>query len=173
MNNTLTAVAGLKVGHYTDKAGMTGCTVIIAPDGAVAGVDVRGGAPGTRETDLMNPVNTVTSIHAVMIGGGSAYGLAAADGAMRWLEAQGIGFDVGAGVVPIATDAVMTKSEATKMAQLLAIYCNNEFGEKVNTKRVRELQIKIANEIRQLDQEPPDLNPAEEVATATLMHANS
>lgn len=107
MNNTLTAVTGLKVGHYTDKEGMTGCTVIIAPDGAVAGVDVRGGAPGTRETDLMNPVNTVITIHAVMICGGSAYGLAAADGAMRWLEAQGIGFDVGAGVVPIVPAAAL------------------------------------------------------------------
>ncbi|MEA3332521.1 MAG: P1 family peptidase [Pseudomonadota bacterium] len=107
MNNTLTAVAGLKVGHHTDKEGMTGCTVILAPDSAVAGVDVRGGAPGTRETDLMNPVNTVSAIHAVMIGGGSAYGLAAADGAMRWLEAQGIGFDVGAGVVPIVSAAAL------------------------------------------------------------------
>ncbi|MEA1922068.1 MAG: P1 family peptidase [Pseudomonadota bacterium] len=107
MNNTLTAVAGLKVGHYTDKEGETGCTVIIAADGAVAGVDVRGGAPGTRETDLMSPVNTVTTIHAVMIGGGSAYGLAAADGAMRWLEAQGTGFDVGLGVVPIVPAAAL------------------------------------------------------------------
>lgn len=107
MNNTLTAVAGLKVGHYTDKEGETGCTVIVAADGAVAGVDVRGGAPGTRETDLMSPVNTVTTIHAVMIGGGSAYGLAAADGAMRWLEAQGIGFDVGLGVVPIVPAAAL------------------------------------------------------------------
>ena len=85
MNHTLTAVAGLKVGHYTDLEGTTGCTVIIASDGAVAGVDVRGGASGTRETNLLDPVNTVSEIHALMIGGGSAYGLAAAEGVIRFL----------------------------------------------------------------------------------------
>src|SRR6185436_16922376 len=74
----LTAVPGLKVGHHTLEARPTGCTVVIAEAGAVGGVDVRGGAPGTRDTELLNPVNTVTDVHAIVLSGGSAYGLAAA-----------------------------------------------------------------------------------------------
>ncbi|MFQ5576199.1 MAG: P1 family peptidase [Anaerolineae bacterium] len=107
MNNTLTAVKGLQVGHYTDADAVTGCTVILCPEGAVAGVDVRGSAPGTRETDLLNPINMVPGVHAVLLTGGSAYGLDAAGGVMRRLEERGIGFNVGVGVVPIVPAAVL------------------------------------------------------------------
>ncbi|NUZ07188.1 P1 family peptidase [Piscinibacter koreensis] len=88
----LTAVAGLEVGHFTDSRRPTGCTVVLATDGAVAGVDVRGAAPGTRETDLLAPLNTVDRVHAVLLAGGSAFGLDAAGGVMRWLDERGVGF---------------------------------------------------------------------------------
>ena len=86
MHNAITDVGGIKVGHYTDREGITGCTVVLCEDGAMGGVDVRGSAPGTRETDLMRPMNWVQEIHAVIITGGSAYGLDAASGVMRYLE---------------------------------------------------------------------------------------
>jgi len=92
---SLTDVRGLRVGHFTETRRPTGCTVILAPDGAVAGVDVRGAAPGTRETELLAPTNAIEKIHALMLGGGSAFGLDAAGGVMRWLEAHGIGVQVG------------------------------------------------------------------------------
>ncbi len=107
MNNTLTAINGLKVGHYTDLEAATGCTVTICPSGTVAGVDVRGAAPGTRETDLLNPINTVQSVNAILLTGGSAYGLDAASGVMRWLEERSMGFNVGVAVVPIVPAAVL------------------------------------------------------------------
>jgi L-aminopeptidase/D-esterase-like protein len=107
MHNAITDVAGIKVGHYTDQEGITGCTVVLCEGGAVGGVDVRGSAPGTRETDLMRPVNMVQEVHAVLLTGGSAYGLDAAGGVMRWLEERGIGFSVGVGVVPIVPAAVL------------------------------------------------------------------
>ncbi len=107
MHNSITDVAGIKVGHYTDREGITGCTVVLCEGGAVGGVDVRGSAPGTRETDLMRPVNLVQEAHAVLLTGGSAYGLDAAGGVMRWLEEHGIGLNVGAGVVPIVPAAVL------------------------------------------------------------------
>jgi L-aminopeptidase/D-esterase-like protein len=107
MNNTLTAIPGLQVGHWTNLDAATGCTVILCPEGAVAGVDVRGGAPGTRETDLLAPTCMVEKIHALYLGGGSAYGLAGADGVMRWLEARGIGFDVLVAKVPIVPGAIL------------------------------------------------------------------
>ncbi|MCP4540982.1 MAG: P1 family peptidase [Chloroflexi bacterium] len=107
MNNTITDVSGIKVGHYTDREGITGCTVVLCKGGAVGGVDVRGSAPGTRETDLMRPVNLVQEVHAVLLTGGSAYGLDAAGGVMRWLEEREIGFNVGVGVVPIVPAAVL------------------------------------------------------------------
>ena len=103
----ITDVAGIEVGHYSDPRRPTGCTVIIAREGAVAGVDVRGAAPGTRETDLLAPGNLVQQVHAVMLAGGSAWGLAAADGAMRWLEERGVGFDVRFGTLPIIPAAVL------------------------------------------------------------------
>jgi len=104
---SLVDVAGLSVGHQTLAARPTGCTVVLCPDGAVAGVDVRGGAPGTRETDLLQPQNSVEQVHAVLLTGGSAFGLAAADGVMRWLEARGHGLPVGPARVPIVPAAVL------------------------------------------------------------------
>ena len=108
--NTLTDVPGLRVGHaaLARPGALSGTTVVLAPPGgAVGGVDVRGAAPGTRETDLLDPGNTVQRVHAVVLSGGSAYGLAAADGVMGRLEAAGIGFPVPGGVVPIVPAAVV------------------------------------------------------------------
>lgn len=98
---------GVRLGNAQDLTAATGCTVILCPDGAVAGVDVRGGAPGTRETDLLRPENLVEKIHAVMLAGGSAFGLDAAAGVMQYLEAAGIGFDVAVARVPIVSAAVL------------------------------------------------------------------
>jgi L-aminopeptidase/D-esterase-like protein len=106
-NNTLTAVPGIRVGHATDRDGVTGCTVVICPDGTVGGVDQRGGAPGTRETDLLRPMHLVESVNAILLAGGSAYGLAAADGVMRYLEEKGTGYPVGDLVVPIVPGAIL------------------------------------------------------------------
>lgn len=104
----LTDVSGIKVGHFTLKERPTGCTVILCEAGAVAGVDVRGSAPGTRETDLLNPVNTVQQVQAIVLSGGSAYGLDTANGVMRYLEERKLGFPVGAaGVVPIVPAAIL------------------------------------------------------------------
>ena len=103
----ITDVAGIEVGHFSDTRRPTGCTVIIAREGAVAGVDVRGAAPGTRETDLLAPGNLVQQVHAVMLAGGSAWGLAAAEGAMRWLEERDVGMDVRFGTLPIVPAAVL------------------------------------------------------------------
>lgn len=107
MNNTLTDVPGLKVGHWTNLEAATGCTVVLCPEGAVAGGDVRGSSPGTRENTLLNPVNAIQKVHAILLAGGSAFGLAAADGVMRWLEERGYGFDVGVAKVPIVPGAVI------------------------------------------------------------------
>ena len=108
MNGTLTDVAGLTVGHWTDLEAATGCTVVLCDgEGAVAGVDVRGSAPGTRETDLLDPVNAVQRIHAVLLGGGSAFGLDACTGVMGWLEAHGRGVQVGPVRVPLVCGAVL------------------------------------------------------------------
>jgi L-aminopeptidase/D-esterase-like protein len=103
----LTAVAGLKVGHHTLSERPTGCTVILAEAGATAGVDVRGGAPGTRETDLLDPSNSVQQVHGIVLSGGSAFGLDSASGVMRYLEERGIGYDVGVARVPIVPAAVL------------------------------------------------------------------
>ena len=94
------------MGHAQDGAALTGCTVVLAPDGAVAGVDVRGSAPGTRETDLMRPCNQVERIQGVVLSGGSAYGLDTASGVMKFLEEQGVGFVPPFGIVPIVGAAV-------------------------------------------------------------------
>ena len=107
-NNALTDVAGLRVGHARVPDALSGTTVVLAPPGgAVAGVDVRGAAPGTRETDLLDPRNTVQRVHAVVLSGGSAFGLAAADGVMARLAAAGVGFPVPGAVVPIVPAAVL------------------------------------------------------------------
>ncbi|MBW7883901.1 MAG: P1 family peptidase [Caldilineaceae bacterium] len=108
MQKGITAVAGLKVGHWQHLDAGTGCTVILGPpEGMVAGVDVRGGAPGTRETDLLRPECTVDRVNAILLGGGSAFGLAAADGVMRWLEEHKIGYDTGVACVPIVPAAIL------------------------------------------------------------------
>lgn len=105
--SSITDVPGIEVGHYTDTRRPTGCSVVIARDGAVAGVDVRGAAPGTRETDLLEPTHLIEKVHAVMLAGGSAWGLDAASGTMRWLEEHGIGLNVGVGLVPLVPAAVL------------------------------------------------------------------
>jgi L-aminopeptidase/D-esterase-like protein len=107
LTNGITAVPGIQVGHYTDPVGLTGCTVVICRKGAVGGVDQRGGAPGTRETDLLRPMHLVQTAHAVLLAGGSAFGLAAADGVMRYLEEQGVGFDARVARVPIVPAAIL------------------------------------------------------------------
>jgi L-aminopeptidase/D-esterase-like protein len=107
-NNALTDVEGLIVGNYTDIEAASGVTTVIYPQGAVAGVDVRGSAPGTRETDLLAPLNLVEKVQAVVFSGGSVFGLAAADGVVRWLSEQGFGFPLGDGqVAPIVPAAVL------------------------------------------------------------------
>lgn len=107
MTSSITDVAGIEVGHFTDARRPTGCTVVLARGSAVAGVDVRGAAPGTRETDLLAPQNVVERVHAVLLSGGSAWGLDAAGGVMRWLEEQDIGIDVGPARIPIVPAAVL------------------------------------------------------------------
>jgi L-aminopeptidase/D-esterase-like protein len=106
-NDTLTAVPGVKVGHVTLTERPTGCTVVLTEGGAVAGVAVRGAAPGTRETDLLSPLATIDRVHAVVLAGGSAFGLDAASGVVRWLEERGIGFDVGVARVPLVPAAIL------------------------------------------------------------------
>ena len=106
-SGSVTDVAGIKVGHFTDARRPTGCTVIMAEEGAVGGVDVRGGAPGTRETDLLDPVNMVQRVHAIVLSGGSAFGLDTATGVMRYLEERSIGFDVRIARVPIVPAAIL------------------------------------------------------------------
>ena len=104
---SITDVPGVLVGHWTSDRRPTGCTVVLTEAGAVAGVDVRGGGPGTRETDLLRPEASVERAHGVCLSGGSAYGLAAADGVMRYLESRDVGFRTGRGVVPIVPAAIL------------------------------------------------------------------
>lgn len=106
-NDTITAINGLKVGHVTNEKARTGCTVILCESGAVAGVDVRGSAPGTRETDAIRPGGLVEKVHAVLLTGGSAFGLEAAGGVMQFLEERGVGFPAGPVRVPIVPSAVI------------------------------------------------------------------
>lgn len=107
MNNAITDVPGIRVGHASDLPSLTGCTVVLCPKGAVAGVDVRGSAPGTRETDLLRPGCLVEKIHAVVLTGGSAFGLESASGVVRYLHEMGVGYDTGAIKVPIVPAAVI------------------------------------------------------------------
>src|SRR5271170_5998547 len=103
----ITDVQGIRVGHFTDSRRPTGCTVLIFEKGATAGVDVRGSAPGTRETDLLNPINTVQQVQAILLAGGSAFGLDAASGVVRFLEEHRLGYAVGDVVVPIVPAAIL------------------------------------------------------------------
>jgi len=107
LHNTITDVPGIRVGHAHDIEAITGCTVVLCPQGAVGGVDQRGGAPGTRETDLLGPMHLVNKAHGVLLTGGSAFGLDAATGVMRFLEEQGVGFDAHVAKVPIVPAAVL------------------------------------------------------------------
>ena len=103
----ITAVPGVHVGHYTDRQHATGCTVVLCERGAVGGVDVRGSAPGTRETDLLDPTALVSEVHAVLLSGGSAFGLSAATGVMEYLEERGVGVQIGGATIPIVPAAVL------------------------------------------------------------------
>ncbi|MEW6523749.1 MAG: P1 family peptidase [Bacillota bacterium] len=107
MPGCITDVPGVLAGHATDRVGRTGCTVVLCPGGATAAVEVRGSAPGTRETDLLRPGNLVEHVHAVLLTGGSAFGLEAASGVVRYLEEQGLGFDTGVARVPVVPAAVL------------------------------------------------------------------
>lgn len=107
MHHAITDVPGLKVGHYTDREAITGCTVILCEEGAVGGVDIRGAAPGTRETDLLHPMNLVQEIHAIVLSGGSAFGLDTASGVMRYLEERGVGFATSVARIPIVPAAIL------------------------------------------------------------------
>ena len=107
LNNAITDVPGIRVGHAQNLEALTGCTVILCEEGAVGGVDQRGGAPGTRETDLLRPLHLVDRVHAVTLAGGSAFGLNAADGVMRYLEQEGVGFETGLVKVPIVPAAIL------------------------------------------------------------------
>jgi len=106
-SGSLTDVPGIQVGHWTSSRRPTGCTAILTPGGATAGVDVRGGGPGTRETDLLRPETSIQQVHGVCLAGGSAYGLAAADGIMRFLEEKHVGFKAGRWIVPIVPAAIL------------------------------------------------------------------
>jgi L-aminopeptidase/D-esterase-like protein len=103
----ITAVRGIRVGHTTDRRGLTGCTVVLCPPGTIGSGEVRGGAPATRETDLLRPGMLVREVHAVLLTGGSAFGMAAAAGVMRYLEERGVGFPTGVAVVPIVPCAAL------------------------------------------------------------------
>jgi L-aminopeptidase/D-esterase-like protein len=106
-SNAITDIPGIEVGQAQDDEALTGCTVVLCRQGAVAGVDVRGSAPGTRETDLLDPVNLVDKVHAIVLAGGSAFGLDAASGVMKYLAEQKIGFGLGANRVPIVPAAIL------------------------------------------------------------------
>ncbi|MCR8852184.1 P1 family peptidase [Lysinibacillus fusiformis] len=107
MFGNITDVPGIKVGHRENEEGITGCTALLMEGGAVCGVDVRGSAPGTRETDALDPINEIDRVHGICLSGGSAYGLDAATGVMRFLEEQGIGVDAGVAKIPIVPSAVL------------------------------------------------------------------
>jgi L-aminopeptidase/D-esterase-like protein len=107
MNDSIIDVKGIKVGHYTNLSAARGCTVVICEEGAVPGVDVRGSSPGTRETDLMRPMSQVDKVHAILLTGGSAFGLAAACGVVDYLEEHNIGYQTSIGKIPIVPAAVL------------------------------------------------------------------
>lgn len=107
LHNAITDIPGIRVGHAQNEEAFTGCTVVLCEEGAVGGVDQRGGAPGTRETDALHPMHLVNVVHAVVLAGGSAFGLDAATGVVRYLEEKGVGFDVRVARVPIVPAAIL------------------------------------------------------------------
>lgn len=107
LHHAITDIPGIRVGHAQDLDALTGCTVILCENGAVGGVDQRGGAPGTRETDALHPIHLVNSVHGIVLSGGSAFGLDSASGAVRYLEERGVGFDVRVAKVPIVPAAIL------------------------------------------------------------------
>jgi L-aminopeptidase/D-esterase-like protein len=107
LQNAITDVSGIRVGHVDDREALTGCTVVLCEKGAVGGVDQRGGAPGTRETDLLRPMHLVQKVHAIVLAGGSAFGLDSATGVVRYLEEKDVGFDVRIAKVPIVPAAIL------------------------------------------------------------------
>jgi L-aminopeptidase/D-esterase-like protein len=115
MNGSITDVPGILVGHAQDLEGGSGCTVVLCKEGAAPGVDAAGGAPGTRETDCLRPENVVPVAHAIFLAGGSAYGLDCGGGIMKCLEEQGVGFNIGIGIVPIVAGAVINDLAFTEM----------------------------------------------------------
>ncbi len=116
-HNAITDIPGIEVGNAQDDQALTGCTVILCRKGAVGGVDVRGSAPGTRETDLLNPINLVQKVHAVVLAGGSAFGLDAASGVVKYLAEQRIGYGLGANRVPIVPSAILFDLGLTKSSR--------------------------------------------------------
>src|SRR5512139_4079869 len=107
LNNAITDIRGIRVGHAQDDIALTGCTAILCEEGAVGGVDQRGGAPGTREVDALHPMHLVSKVHGIVLAGGSAFGLEAATGAMRYLEEKHVGFDTRVAKVPIVPSAIL------------------------------------------------------------------
>ncbi len=107
LQNAITDVPGIQVGHAQNDEALTGCTVVLCERGAIGGVDQRGGAPGTRETDALHPMHLVEQVHAVVLSGGSAFGLDSATGVVRYLEERGVGFNVGPARVPIVPAAIL------------------------------------------------------------------
>ena len=105
--DALTDIRGIRVGHWTDRRSATGCTVVVCPSGTVGGVDVRGAAPGTRETDLLRSGNLVEEVHAIVLSGGSAFGLDAASGVVEALAERKVGLDFGDSVIPIVPSAIL------------------------------------------------------------------
>ena len=134
----LTDVPGIKVGHFTLQERPTGCTVILAEAGATAGVDVRGAAPATRETDLLDPTNTVQIAHAIVLSGGSAFGLDAASGVMRYLEEKKIGFEFGSAHVPIVPTAALFDLGVGDAKIRPTAYCGDQAAKAASTAPVVE-----------------------------------
>ena len=130
LKDAITDIPGLRVGHAQDEEALTGCTVILCEDGAIGGVDQRGGAPGTRETDAMHPMHLVNEVHAVVLAGGSAFGLDAATGVVNYLEERGVGFDVRVARVPIVPGAILFdlaigRSDVRPDAEMGYLACQN------------------------------------------------
>jgi L-aminopeptidase/D-esterase-like protein len=135
LNDSITDIPGLLVGHAQDEEALTGCTVVLCEKGAIGGVDQRGGAPGTRETDAMHPMHLVNEVHAIVLSGGSAFGLDSATGVVDYLEERGVGFDVRVARVPIVPAAILFdlgvgSSEVRPDAQMGYQACLNASAER-------------------------------------------